>query len=194
MIYIYIIVLLCLVLVFIPIRIQVYYEFRGVSKYKIIITYLFGLLKKEFESDKKEITIDNSEHNKNNKNRKYKINYIDFVQYFVDKGNIKKLYFRSNIGFKDPNILGISIGIIWSLINVVFGYFFRNNDIDKINEKDIQVIPMFNHEVFEIYFLCIINVSLVYIINAYIRITKTREGGDSIARTSNRRINENYNE
>ncbi|MDR7856170.1 DUF2953 domain-containing protein [Tissierella sp.] len=191
MIYIYIFLLVCLILVFIPFKIQTYYEFTEISRYKITITYLFGLLKKEFESDNKEITIDN---NKNNKHRKYKINYLDFTQYFIDKGNISKLYFRTNIGFKDPNILGISIGIIWSLINIVFGYFLRNNDIDKIKEKDIQVIPLFNQDIFEIFFLCIIKVNLVYIIKAYIRISKIRKGGDSIARTSNRRINENYNE
>lgn len=195
MIYVYMFFLVFLILVFIPIKVQVCYEFTKTSKYKITITYLFGLLKKDFESTNKKIEINQKkEDNKNNYHREHKIYFIDFSQYLIDKGNIEKLYLKINIGFKDPSILGVSIGIIWSIINIVFGFFLRNNDIDKIKEKDIQVIPLFNQDVFELFFSCIINVNLVYIINAYIRTLKTRKGGDSIARTSNRRINEDYNE
>ena len=39
---------------------MIYYEFTNQSKYKIIITYLFGLIKKEVDSTSKEI-----EQNKN---------------------------------------------------------------------------------------------------------------------------------
>lgn len=185
MIYIYIFLLLILILFLIPLKIQLYYEFTDKSKYKTTFSYLFGLFRKEIDSASK---------NKETNNNKFKIDILYYVQYFIDKGDIKKLYFRINIGFKDPSLLGISIGIIWSVINILFGYFLRNNDIDKIKDKDIQVVPLFDQDIFELFFLCIIKVNLVYIITAYIRILKTRKGGDSIARTSNRRINENYNE
>lgn len=185
MVYIYMFLLLILILFMIPIKIQLYYELTDISKYKTTISYLFGLFKKE---------IDSASENKKTNNNKFKIDIIYYIQYFIDKGNIKKIYFKINIGFSDPSILGISIGIFWTIINLLFGYFLRNNDIDKINYKDIQVIPMFNQDIFELFFLCIIKVNLVYIITAYIRILKTRKGGDSIARTSDRRVNENYNE
>lgn len=187
MICIYIFLILILILLFIPFKIQIYYEFIDKSKYKTTISYFFGLFKKEVDSASKDIKTDKN-------NNRMKIDIIYYVQYFIDKGNIRKLYFRTNIGFKDPSLLGTSIGIVWSIINIVFGYFLRNNDLDKIKDKDIQVIPLFDQDIFELFFLCIIKVNLVYIITAYIRILKTRKGGDSIARTSNRRINENYNE
>lgn len=192
MIYIYIFLLLILILFLIPLKIQLYYEFTDESKYKTTISYLFGFFKKELDSASENVKDDNKKNNK--KNNKINIDILYYFQYFIDKGNIRKLYFRTNIGFKDPSLLGTSIGIVWSIINILFGYLLRNNDIDKIRDKDIQVVPLFDQDIFELFFLCIIKVNLVYIITAYIRILKTRKGGDSIARASNRRINENYNE
>ncbi len=186
--YFFLFLLLCLILILIPIKIQVYYEFTDNSKYQVTLTYLFGLIKKEIDSTKK----DNKE--ESNKGNNSKINAIDFFIYFIDKGDIRKLYLTINLGFKDASLLGIAVGITWAIVNSIFAYFLNSYDIDKINEKEIQVIPKFNQDIFELFFLCIIKVNLVYIIIAYIRILKIRKGGDSIARTSNRRINENYNE
>ncbi len=188
MLYVYIFLLLILLILLflflIPLKFKVYYEFTNGSKYKITITYLFGLIKKEIDSTSKNI--------KQGKNSN--IDALEFIKYFIEKGNINKLYFRINIGFKEPSLLGIAVGIIWALVNSIFVYFLGFYDVGKIKEKNINVIPIFNDDIFQLYFLCIINVNLVYIITAYIRILKIRKGGDSIARTSNRRINENYNE
>lgn len=189
MLYVIFSLFLFIILFIMPLKINIYYEFTDESKYKIIITYLFGLIKKEIDSTKKEET------KYKNRKIKFKINPKDYIHYMIHKGNVKKIHFKMNIGFKDPNLLGISIGIIWAIVNGCFAYIFRNKNIDKIKEKNIQVNPIFNEDVFEMFFLCIINVKLVYIIIAYIRILKERkEGGDSVARTSNRRLNENYNE
>lgn len=195
MVYVYLFLLLCLILFLIPFRIKIYYEFTDQSKYKITIKYLFGLVKKEIDStsERESINHKNTEMKRSNDN-KVKVNPIEYIKYFIDKGDIRKLYFRINIGFRDVSLLGIAVGIIWAIINSGFAYFLNSYDIDKINDKEIQVVPIFNQDIFEIFFLCIIKVNLVYIITAYIRILKIRKGGDSIARTSNRRINENYNE
>ncbi len=189
MVYVFLFLLLCLILFLIPFQFKVYYEFTEQSKYLIEITYLFGLIKKEVDSTSKKV-----KQTKGHKSNNSKVDSIDFIKYFIDKGDIRKLYLRINIGFKNASLLGIVVGIIWAIINAGFAYFLNSYDIDKINDKEIQVIPRFNQDVFEIFFLCIIKVNLVYIITAYIRILKKRKGGDSIARTSNRRINENYNE
>lgn len=191
MIYILTFIILILIIYVIPFNIQIYYEFNDISKYRIVFSYCFGLIKFEFDPlSKKKIDI-----NSRKTNKKLNINNrLEYMQYFIDKGKIEKIYFRVNLGFEDPSLLGISIGFAWSIINLSFGWLLKNIDINKIKERDIQVIPFFDHNVFEIYFLCIINMKLVYIITEYIRILKRRKGGDSIVRTSNRRINEIYNE
>lgn len=189
MTYFFLFLLLCLILILIPIKIQAYYEFTDSSKYQVTLTYLFGLIKKEIDSTNKD-----SEEENGNKGNNSKVNAIDLFRYFIDKGDTRKLYLTINLGFKDASLLGIAVGVIWAIVNSVFAYFLNSYDIDKINEKEIQVIPKFNQDIFELFFLCIIKVNLVYIIIAYIRILKIRKGGDSIARTSDRRINENYNE
>ena len=195
MVYVYLFLLLCLILFLIPFRIKIYYEFTDQSKYKITIKYLFGLVKKEIDStsERESINHKNTEMKRSNDN-KVKVNPIEYIKYFIDKGDIRKLNLKINIGFRDVSLLGITVGIIWAIINSGFAYFLNSYDIDKINDKEIQVVPLFNEDIFEIFFLCIIKVNLVYIITAYIRILKMRKGGDSIARTSYRRINENYNE
>jgi hypothetical protein len=191
MIYILTFIIFILIIFVIPFKIQIYYEFDDISKYRIVFSDCFELIKFEFDPLSKK----KKDKNSRKTNKKLNINNrLEYLQYFIDKGKIKKIYFRVNLGFEDPSLLGISIGFAWAIINLSFGYLLKNIDINKIKEKDIQVIPFFDHNVFEIYFLCIINMKLVYIITEYIRILKRRKGGDSIVRTSNRRINEIYNE
>jgi hypothetical protein len=191
MIYILTFLIFILIIYVIPFKIQIYYEFDDISKYRIVFSYCFGLIKFEFDPLAKK----GKDGNSRKINKKLNMNNIlEYIQYFIDKGKIEKIYFRVNLGFEDPSLLGISIGFAWTIINLSFGYLLKNIDINKIKEKDIQVIPFFDHNIFEIYFLCIINMKLVYIITEYIRILKRRKGGDSSVRTSNRRINEIYNE
>jgi len=171
---------LCLIIFLIPFKIKIYYEFINSSKYKITLTYLFGFIKKEIASTNKYIEKDNA-----NRYNNLKLNYIRLIQHFINKGKMEKLYFTVNIGFNSASLLGISIGIIWAMINSMFMYFLNDYDIDRIYDKDIQVNPRFNQDIFELFFLCIIKVNLVYIIIEYIKILKMRKGGESIARTSN---------
>lgn len=178
-----------LIIFLIPFKIKIYYEFTNGSKYKITFIYLFGIIKKEIDSTNKYIDKDNA-----NKYSDLKLNYINVIQHFINKGKIEKLRFIVNIGFSDASLLGISIGIIWAMVNSMFIYLLNDYDIEKIYSKDIQVNPIFNQDFFELFFLCIIKVNLVYIIIEYIKILKIRKGGESVARTSNRRINENHND
>lgn len=179
--------LLLLVIFFIPVEIQANYEFNKGSKYKIGIRFLLGLIKLEIDSEKNTKII--------TKNRKkIKLDMVDVVKYLIDKGNKSNLYLKINIGIEDSSILGISVGIIWAIINIIMAYFFRNTSLEKIEKVDIRVEPLFERDIFEITFTCIIKVNLVYIIIAYLRISKIRKGGDSIERTSYRRFDANYND
>lgn len=179
--------LLILIIFFIPVEIHANYEFNDGSKYKICIRFLLGLMKIEIDSRKKTKIITKS-------GKKLKLDMIDIVKYLIDKGSISELYFKINIGIEDPSILGISVGIIWAIINIILGYFFRNTSLEKIGKTDIRVEPLFEIDIFEMFFSCIIKVNLVYIIIAYLRISKIRKGGDSIERTSYRRFDANYND
>ena len=194
MIYLIILVAVILIICLIPFKISFYYEYIDTQKYMIRVSYLFGLIKFTFDSTSQVIKDDERYKGKNEKNKAGLIHAINYSKYFVDKGKIEKLYFRVNLGLEDPSLLAITIGIAWAAINSCFGYLLRNKNIDKIKERDIQVIPLFDQNVFELYFLCIISINLVYIITAYIRYLKEKRGGDSIARASNRRINEINNE
>ncbi|NLK44665.1 MAG: DUF2953 domain-containing protein [Tissierellia bacterium] len=190
MVYLVIFLFIVFILIILPIKIKFHYEFTDSSKYKVTITYLFGLIKREIDSTRKE--------KKENKNKKdlsnfKKIDAYELLRYFIDKGKIKKLYLKTYIGLNDPFLLGIIVGVIWSIISIVFGFILRDKTIDEIKDKDVLVHPCFNQDIFQMFFLCIIKVSLVYIIVVYIRFLKKRKGGDIFARTSHRRLNENYN-
>lgn len=184
---IFLLVLLCIFFI-LPLKVEFYYEFSESSKYKIIATYLFGLVKKEIDSTKKE-----KKESKNSNSRLKKIDAYDLLRYFIDKGKIEKIYLNTIFGLKDPFLLGVAIGLIWSIISVVLAFILRDKSIEEIKEKSIMVTPRFNQDMFQLFFLCIIKINLVYIIIVYIRFLKKSKGGDIFARTSHRRLNENYN-
>src|SRR5690606_3848690 len=96
--------LIVLILLILPIKIKFYYEFTDSSKYKITITYLFGLIKKEIDSTKKE-----KKENKRSLSNNKEIDSYELLRYFIDKGTIEKIYLMVNIGLKDPFLLGIIV-------------------------------------------------------------------------------------
>lgn len=184
------------ILLFTPIEFKINYQFAENSKYKITIIFLFGLIKKIIDSEEKSLGDNNpkKKEDRKKKNKEWLINGIDFVRYLIDKGSIEHISLKVNIGSVEPCILGVTVGLIWTIINIIFSYFFRYKSLEDIETIDIGVIPLFNRDVFEIYFNCIIRRNLVYIIIVYLKNLKKRKGGDSIARTSYRRFNANYNE
>lgn len=180
------IVVLLTIILFVPLKVKLYFEFVDKTIYKIEFTYLFGIIRKKIDSTDKRVKKTSL-----TKKEKLKINLIEEAKYFIEKGKITKLYLNLNIGFSDPSILAIIVGLLWSIISLAVGYLTNIKEIKRIN---LNVTPALGKDVFQLYFLCIIKVNLVYIITAYIRILKENKGGDSIARTPNRRLNENYNE
>ena len=170
------------ILLFLPFKIKIYFEYVCGPKYKIIITDAFSLIKKEVDSTYKE---------ENNKKSKYKestindINPKEYVDYFISKGKIDNLNLQFKIGIDDPFILSIVTGVCWTIVNIFIGVILKDKDINDIKNKNIDITPIFNEDIFEINFHCIIKVKLVYIITAYIRIIKERKVGVDIVRASN---------
>ncbi|HEY8361403.1 MAG TPA: DUF2953 domain-containing protein [Tissierellaceae bacterium] len=187
MVFLILFLFILLILLIIPLKIEFYYEFTDYSKYKVTVSYLFGLIKKEIDSTKKE------KESKKSKSGLKKIDAYDLLRYFIDKGQTKKIYLNIIIGIKDPFLLGIVTGIIWSISCLIYSFILKDKYINEIDNKYIMVTPKFNEDMFQIFFLCIIKVNLVYIIIIYIRYMKKRKGGGIFARASNRRLNENYN-
>lgn len=188
MIILVIILFIILVLLILPLKIKFYYEFTDSSKYKITITYLFGLIKKEIDSTEKE-----KKENRRGLTNFRKIDAYELLRYFVDKGKIERLFLNVKIGLKDPFLLGILGGIIWSITSFIFGLILRDKTLEEVKEKEIMVTPLFNQDIFQLFFLCIIKAKFVYIIIVYFKFVKKRKGGEIFARTSHRRFNENYN-
>lgn len=179
-------ILILLTFILIPIKIVVHFEYSDKYYYDIKISYLFGLIKKQIDSNNKMITI--------NKKGKLKVKATELIGLLIDKGNLKKFNIKVNIGMLEPSILGISIGVIWTIINVVLSAYFRNSSIEKVGIKSIEVNPYFNVNLFEVFFSCIIKLNIVYIITTYIKLSKMRKGEENIARTSYRRFDANYND
>lgn len=188
MVYLVIFLSIIFILLILPLKIRFYYEFVDSSKYMVTITYLFGLIKKEIDSTKKE-----KKENKKKLSTYSKIDAYELLRYFIDKGKIEEITLNTYIGLEDSFLLGIIVGYIWSIISILLGFLLRDKTIDEVKEKNIMVYPRFNQDIFQIFFLCIIKTNLVYIIIVYIRFVKKRKGGDIFARTSHRRLNENYN-
>ncbi|MBU5437579.1 DUF2953 domain-containing protein [Tissierella sp. MSJ-40] len=174
-----IIIILLIVLLLIPLKIKIDYTYLDGSNYKIIFSYLFGLVKKEIDSNNKENKC------KDTNNGSKKVSSKEYIKYFLDKGKIEKLFLTLTIGISDPFLLGITTGVCWSLINIILSILFMNKDIDKVISREINVLPIFNENIFQIHLNCIIKLNLVYIITAYIRILKEKEGGENFARASN---------
>ncbi len=174
-----VIIILLIILLLIPLKIEIDYTYLNESNYKIIFSYLFGLVKKEINS--------NDEENKckNTNNSSKKISSKQYIKYFLDKVKFEKLFLTLTVGINDPFLLGITTGVCWSLINIILSILFMNKDIDKVISREINVLPIFNENIFQIHLNCIIKLNLVYIITAYIRILKEKEGGEDFARASN---------
>jgi hypothetical protein len=174
-----VIIILLIILLLIPLKIEIDYTYLNESNYKIMFSYLFGLVKKEINS--------NDEENKckDASNGSKKISSKQYIKYFLDKVKFEKLFLTLTIGISDPFLLGITTGVCWSLINIILSILFMNKDIDKVISREINVLPIFNENIFQIHLNCIIKLNLVYIITAYIRILKEKEGGEDFARASN---------
>lgn len=113
------------------------------------------------------------------------------INYIWDKSVFKQINWSTKIGFTDAALVGIVYGTVWGFKSILISLILRSKEIKSI---DIDVIPIFNENQLDIRFNCIIKIRMVYIIIVWIWFLKLYKGGEEVDRTSNRRVNENYNE
>ncbi|MBZ2173777.1 DUF2953 domain-containing protein [Schnuerera sp. xch1] len=173
-------------LIYSPVKFNIFYKVsNGYDKLKISTSYLFGLFKPEFQPFKK----------KGNENESSPIIryfwYEELIKYTCNRMIIEYINWETTIGYSDPFYLSIIYGSIWWLKGIIISILMSNKDIQQI---DTNVIPIYDKNQFDMRFNCIIKIRMVYIITIWIWFLKIYKGGEKIDRSSNRRLNENYNE
>lgn len=179
--------LLFLILLLLSLKFNIQFVYRtGEVKFEISISYLFRIFNFKINPF-------------NNKKRKIKKKssfgqfYFnkDLLNYILDKITLKRLIWKTKLGFNDAFLTAIVYGSIWSIKSILISFILANKEIEEL---DFDVKAIFNKEELNILFDCIIKIRMVYIIIVWIWQRKTNKGGEVIGRTSNRRFNENYNE
>ncbi|NLJ77808.1 MAG: DUF2953 domain-containing protein [Tissierellia bacterium] len=119
-----------------------------------------------------------------NKNRKV-------IRYTWNKFRFREIVWKTEIGLNDAALTSIIYGTLWGFKTQILNIILRDKTIDNV---DLNIMPIFNGYKLNIELHCIFEIRLVYIIIIWFWIFKIYRGGDRIDRTSNRRLDENYNE
>ncbi|NMB27155.1 MAG: DUF2953 domain-containing protein, partial [Tissierellia bacterium] len=178
-------------LLFLSVKFEIKFVYNnGSNKLNISTSYLFNLFKPEL------YPFDKKRYRKFKKNRDSKLiiknlRYRKLINYIWDKSVFKQINWSTKIGFTDAALVGIVYGTVWGFKSILISLILRSKEIKSI---DIDVIPIFNENQLDIRFNCIIKIRMVYIIIVWIWFLKLYKGGEEVDRTSNRRVNENYNE
>jgi len=187
-----------------PIHIHISIKWNGKFNIKISLVILFGLIKYKFDTAKIKSQYEGkfSEKYKEHKDKKifdmikkikkYYSNNKKWINCFLRKAKIKKIYWLTSFGLGDAALTGISTGILWSVKNWVLGIITNNK---KVKEIYVNIFPNFNSDNIESQFSCIISWNFVYIIivSLYLLIMKIK-GGEKNANTSYSRTYGNNNE
>ncbi|WP_416197940.1 MAG: DUF2953 domain-containing protein [Sporanaerobacter sp.] len=200
----WILLFILIILLFMPIHIHISIKWNGKFNIKISLVILFGLIKYKFDTAKIKSQYEGkfSEKYKEHKDKKifdmikkikkYYSNNKKWINCFLRKAKIKKIYWLTSFGLGDAALTGISTGILWSVKNWVLGIITNNK---KVKEIYVNIFPNFNSDNIESQFSCIISWNFVYIIivSLYLLIMKIK-GGEKNANTSYSRTYGNNNE
>ncbi|NMA86179.1 MAG: DUF2953 domain-containing protein [Tissierellia bacterium] len=193
MIYIIIFLFIFIFLLFLPVKFHIEFKFEESTIYfKISSSYLFGIFSPEiYPLDRKKNNKSSSKNPEVLKNIIKELKTIELLKYIWDRLDIEKLEIKKFIGSRNPYIISILYGLMWSFDGIIFNYILSLKDIEYM---DIDIISNFEREELGIDFNCIIKIKMVYIINIWFKLIKSHKGGEKNVGTSNRRINEIYNE
>ncbi len=166
------------VLILLPVKFNLKFIYKAnVIEFNISISYLFGLFSPEIYPFNK--------NSNNQKKHSFKQVYSrELFNYIWDKSKFQQLIWKTRIGSKDAFLTAIMYGSMWSMKSIIVSIILASKEIDKL---DLDIISVFNEEILDILFNCIIKIRMVYIINIWIRLMKMRKGGGKNVRTSDRR-------
>lgn len=103
--------------------------------------------------------------------------------YMRKKIQIKKFIWMTRVGLDDAALTGIINGVLWGIKSSLVAFLFSEK---RIKQFQIEVIPVFNQNILETYFDCIIKFKLVYIIIAgYYGLKAKIKGGEISVKSSN---------
>ncbi|QXM06070.1 DUF2953 domain-containing protein [Crassaminicella indica] len=102
----------------------------------------------------------------NNKIKRFYHSYHNVIQYMLSKIKISDFLWITEFGMKDAAITGMISGIFWAVKGYIIS-ILRNNM--NCNKTTLNIVPIFNREVFKTTLHCIIKVKIGYIIIAGIK-------------------------
>lgn len=177
-------------------KFNIYFMFNdGNSIFDISTSFLFGLLKPEIQPfDKNKENKSNSKSSQKEKKPPKIIKYYDYeeiIKYLWKRIVFEELKWETKVGITDAFYLSVIYGNIWWFKSLLTSIFLLKKDSENIY---INVTPIYNINHLETKFNCIIKIRMVYIINIWIWLIKLYKGGEKNDRSSNRRLNENYND
>jgi len=180
-----------------PMKLEISYVFHnGKSSFDISTSYLFGLIRPEIQpfdnkKEDKQTEKENKQMEDKSKGLRKYSDYRIIIDYIWEKIVIEKFKWETDIGLQEPYYLSILYGFLWAIKSFIISYIMSKKEID---DMAINITPIYNTNKIATRFNCIIKIRMVYIINIWIRILKSYKGGEGNVRSSNRRLNENYNE
>ncbi|GEM_PF-664390 len=184
-------------LLIMPMKLEISYVFHnGKSSFDISTSYLFGLIRPEIQpfdnkKEDKQTEKENKQMEDKSKGLRKYSDYRIIIDYIWEKIVIEKFKWETDIGLQEPYYLSILYGFLWAIKSFIISYIMSKKEID---DMAINITPIYNTNKIATRFNCIIKIRMVYIINIWIRILKSYKGGEGNVRSSNRRLNENYNE
>lgn len=184
-------------LLIMPMKLEISYVFHnGKSSFDISTSYLFGLIRPEIQpfdnkKEDKQTEKENKQMEDKSKGLRKYSDYRIIIDYIWEKIVIEKFKWETDIGLQEPYYLSILYGFLWAIKSFIISYIMSKKEID---DMAINITPIYNTNKIATRFNCIIKIRIVYIINIWIRILKSYKGGEGNVRSSNRRLNENYNE
>ncbi|MBS4536236.1 DUF2953 domain-containing protein [Clostridium sp. D2Q-14] len=99
-----------------------------------------------------------------------------FKNYILNKIRIEDFYFVTKIGHNDAAVSAFISGILWSIKSIILCYIYKKYKL--INFK-YDVNTIYNKNIFEIDFNCIVKFKIVYIIKGFIfSILSIMKGGE----------------
>ena len=98
-----------------------------------------------------------------------KDNVKDLLRYLRKHVSGHTMYFRINFGLSDPAKTGIATGAIWTLGTNLLAVI---DQLITIRHIDMNVLPEFQHECFNLHIKSILSLRLVHIINVSIKLLK----------------------